>query len=273
MTGRIIEEALKKVKTFIPNIDEISVKQVVLGLGYTGVKLSDGHAGLCYTFQDEIAQAAGHCQISDLAGTMAGTSAVTLAEKAKSWDISESVIGVATLNALSQILIEKNPDNYIIQNGDVINYIKITKKDTVAMVGYMQPLVPPIEARAKKLYVIERTPTRREEGVLPDTASDEILPKADVILITGTAIANGTIDHLLRLSAKAEQVAIIGASAGIVPEVLFDRGVTLVGGVKILDVDRMMQVVSEGGGTPALKSAVEFITFKPKLNSNLEEQT
>ena len=72
MTGRIIEEALKKVKTFIPNIDEISVKQVVLGLGYTGVKLSDGHAGLCYTFQDEIAQAAGHCQISDLAGTMAG---------------------------------------------------------------------------------------------------------------------------------------------------------------------------------------------------------
>ena len=114
------------------------------------------------------------------------------------------MIGVATLNALSQTIIEKNPDNYIIQNGDVINYIKITKKDTVAMVGYMQPQVPLIEARAKKLYVIERTPTRREEeGVLPDTASDEILPKADVILITGTAIANGTIDHLLRLSAKS----------------------------------------------------------------------
>lgn len=273
MTGRIIEEALKKVKALVPNPDEVKVEQVVLGLGYTGVRLSDGHAGLCYTFQDEIAQAAGHCQISDLAGTMAGSPAVSLAEKAKSWDISESVVGVATLNALSQIVIDKNPGNYIIQSGDVLNHVKITKKDVVALVGYMQPLVPSIEAKAEKLYIIEKTPTRRDEGVLPDTAADEILPRADIVLITGTAIANGTIDHLLKLAAKAEQVAVVGASAGILPEVLFDRGVTIVGGAKITNVDRMMQVVSEGGGTPALKSAIQFITIQPKLSMNLGEQT
>jgi uncharacterized protein (DUF4213/DUF364 family) len=84
------------------------------------------------------------------------------------------------------------------------------------------------------------------------------------VLITGTAIANGTIDHLLDLSKRAREVAIIGASAGILPEVLFERGVTVIGGVKVTDADRMMQVVSEGGGTPALKTAVQFITIKPK---------
>jgi uncharacterized protein (DUF4213/DUF364 family) len=265
VTTRIVEEALRKVKALVPNVDELTVSQVVLGLGYTGVRLSSGHGGLCYTFQDEIAQATQHCQISDLAGTMAGIPAVTLAEKSKSWDISESVVGVATLNALSQIAIERNIEKYSVLKGDVLNYIKLTKKDTVAMVGNMQPLVPPIEAKAKELYIIERTPTRRCEGVLPDTACDEILPKADVVLITGTAIANGTIDHLLELAAKAEQIAVIGASAGILPEVLFKRGVNLVGGAKITNVDRMMQVVSEGGGTPALKSAMDFVTFKPKL--------
>lgn len=87
---------------------------------------------------------------------------------------------------------------------------------------------------------------------------------ADVVLITGTAIANGTIDHLLDLTKKAKEVAIIGASAGILPDVLFDRGVTLIGGVRVTGADKMMQIVAEGGGTPALKTAVEFINIKPK---------
>ena len=264
MPERIVEEVLKRIKTLIPDIDEIMVDQVVLGLGYTGVRLSDGHSGLCYTFQIEIAQTTHHCQVSDLAGTLVGTPAIKLAEKAKSWEINESIVGFATLNALSQIVMDRNPENYAILSGDVIDYISLTKKDVVALVGYIGPLVPHIRAKAKKLYILERTPTRREEGILPDAACDQILPKADAVLITGTAIANGTIDHLLELTKKAREVAIIGASAGILPEVLFERGVTVVGGVKIVNAAKMMQVVSEGGGTPALKSAVQFISIKPR---------
>jgi uncharacterized protein (DUF4213/DUF364 family) len=264
MTGRIIEEALKRLKTLIPDIEEIMVAQVVVGLGYTGVKLSDGHAGLCYTFQNEIAQATRHCQVSDLAGTMAGAPALKIAEMAKSWKISESVVGFATLNALSQIAIERNPEKYTILTGDVIDHIKLTKKDVAALVGYIKPLVQPIRAKVKKLYILERTSTRREEGVLPDTACDQILPIADAVLISGTAIANGTIEHLLELSTKAREIAVIGASAGILPEILFERGVTVIGGVKIVNANKMMQIVSEGGGTPALKAAVQFISIKPK---------
>ena len=151
-----------------------------------------------------------------------------------------------------------------IQNGDVLDYIAFTKKDTVALIGYIAPFVEPIQAQVSKLYILERTATRRDEGILPDTACDSIVPQADVVLITGTTLANGTIDHLLELSKKAREVAIIGASAGILPEVLFERGVTLVGGVKVTDADKMMQVVSEGGGTPALKSAFQFVTIKPE---------
>lgn len=262
MTRRIVEEVLEKVKTLIPAVDSIIVEQIILGLGYTGVRLSDGHSGLCYTFQTDIAQSCSHCQVSNYAGTLAGSPALKLAEKAKSWDIKEAIIGFATLNALSQIVIDQNSQNYEILNGDVIEYINLTRNDVVALVGYIGPLVPRIRANSKKLYILERTPSRREEGILPDTACDQILPTADVVLITGTAIVNGTIDHLLELAKNAREVAIIGATAGILPEVLFDHGVTIVGGVKVVDVARMMQVVSEGGGTPALKTAVKFVTTK-----------
>ncbi|MGD6934178.1 MAG: Rossmann-like domain-containing protein [Candidatus Bathyarchaeia archaeon] len=262
MTGRIVEEAIEKVKALIPDVDSILVEQIVLGLGYTGVRLSEGHSGLCYTFQTEIAQCSSHCQVSNYAGTLAGSPAIKLAEKATSWDLRESIIGFATLNALSQIVMDKNPQNYGVLNGDVIEYINLTKNDVVALVGYIGPLVPCIRANSKKLYILERTPTRREEGTLPDTACDQILPTADVVLITGTALVNGTIDHLLELAKNAREIAIIGATAGILPEVLFERGVTIVGGVKVVDAAKMMQVVSEGGGTPALKSAVKFVTIR-----------
>lgn len=264
MAKRIVEEALDRVKARIPELDSIVIEQAVLGLGYTGVRLSDGHSGLCFTFQTEIAQTTHHCQVSDLAGTIVGTPAFELAEKAKSWDIAESVMGFATLNALSQIIIERYPQNYAFLDGDVMSYVTLSKKDVVALVGYMAPLVPQIRAKAKKLYILERTAAKREEGILPDTACDQILPEADVVLITGTAIANGTIDHLLEVSTKAREIAIVGASAGIIPDVLFERGVTIVGGAKITDAARMMQVVSEGGGTPALKSAMQFVTIKSK---------
>jgi uncharacterized protein (DUF4213/DUF364 family) len=197
---------------------------------------------------------------------MAGASAFELAEQAKSWEISESVVGFATLNALSQIALERNPQNYTILNGDIMDYINLTKDDVVALVGYIAPFVGRLRAKAKQLYILERTSTRRGEGILPDTACDQILPLADVVLITGTAIANGTIDHLLGLCKKAREVAIVGATAGILPDVLFDHGVTIVGGVKITNPAKMMQVVSEGGGTPALKSAIEFISIKPAKN-------
>jgi uncharacterized protein (DUF4213/DUF364 family) len=261
--ARIVEEALKKIEALVPALDQIVVDQVVMGLGYTGVRLSSGHAGLCYTFQDEIAHATRHCQVSDLAGTLAGSPALELAEKAKSWEISQSIVGFATLNALSEIAMEKNPQNYTILTGDILEHVNLAKTDVVALVGYIGPLVPSIRAKTQKLYILERTSTRREEGILPDVACDQILPLADVVLITGTAIANGTIDHLLDICPKAREVAIVGATAGILPDVLFDHGVTVVGGVQVVDAAKMIQVVSEGGGTPALKSAIKFVSIKP----------
>jgi uncharacterized protein (DUF4213/DUF364 family) len=131
------------------------------------------------------------------------------------------------------------------------------------MVGSLHPFIKPIRKKAKELCIIERSPFLRDEGTFPDTAAEDLLPKADVVVATGSSLANGTIDRILELSNNASEFALVGPSVNVIPNPLFDKGVTAMGGVKILDGDKMIQIIAEGGGTPQLKSITEFITIRP----------
>jgi len=262
MPGRIIKELLSSVKNEIPRIDEIYVKRVILGLGYTGVELTTEHVGVCYTFGSEITPDC--CQIWRRAGTLAGRPAMEIAELSRSWDLSESVVGVATLNALSQLAIERNRERYIIAEGDFIDHVEIRKDDNVVLVGNIHPFVPKIKEKTEKLYILEKNPMLRESNVLPDVAAEEVLPGADVVIITGTALVNGTIDRLLELSKDAREKGLAGPTASVFPDPLFKHGVTLIGGIKVADGEKIMQIISEGGGTPNFKTACKHIIVKPR---------
>lgn len=262
MPGKIIRELLHSIKAEIKDINKIRAKRVVIGLGYTAVQLDSGHIGLCYTFSGEIAPNC--CQIWRKAGTLAGSPAIKLAELSLSWDLSEAVVGVAALNALSQIVIEENYDKYIIVDGDLMDQLAITGDDIVVLIGNIHPFIPKIKEKTSKIFILERNPRLRETNVLPDTAAEEILPQATVAIITGTALANGTIDHLLKLSKTAREVALVGPTASTLPDPLFRNGVTAIGGIKITDGERILQVVSEGGGTPSFKGSCKQIVIRAK---------
>jgi uncharacterized protein (DUF4213/DUF364 family) len=262
MPGRIIDDLLSTVEDEIPEIDKIYVKRVILGLGYTGVELITGHVGVCYTFGCEITPDC--CQIWRRAGTLAGKLAMEIAELSRSWDLSESVVGVAALNALSQLAIERNKERYVIVEGDLIDHVEIRKDDTVVLVGNIHPFVPKIKEKTEKLYILEKNPRLRKPNVLPDVAAEEVLPHADIVIITGTTLANGTIDRLLELSKDAREIGLVGPTAGVFPDPLFKHGVTLIGGIKITDGEKIMQIISEGGGTPNFKAACKYITVKPR---------
>lgn len=261
MPNRIIEELLSSVKREIPEINDIYTKRVVLGLGYTGVELTTGQVGVCYTFGSEITPDC--CQIWRKAGTLAGKPAIEIAELSKSWDLSESVVGVAALNALSQLAIERNRKRYTITEGDFVDHVEIRKGDTVVLVGNIHPFVPKIKEKTQKLYILEKNPRLREPKGLPDFAAEEVLPSADIVIITGTTLANGTIDHLLALSKNAREKSLVGPSASVFPDPLFERGVTLIGGIQVTDSEKIMQIISEGGGTPSFGVACKRIVIKP----------
>ncbi|MEM4978977.1 MAG: DUF364 domain-containing protein, partial [Candidatus Nezhaarchaeales archaeon] len=83
-------------------------------------------------------------------------------------------------------------------------------------------------------------------------------------IITGTTLANGTIDRLLELSKNARDVVLVGPTASTLPDPLFKHGVTIIGGVRVIDSEKVIQVVSEGGGTPSLKEACKQVVIRQR---------
>lgn len=256
----IIDDLLKLLKQ--RDLADIKVEEFVLGLGYSGVRLSTGNVGVCYTPKEIVT---GCCNISDRAGSIAGSSALQILELSKSLDLSEAVLGVATINALSHYLIERKRVSYEIwEDSNVLEAVKLQKKDVAVMVGFIKPLMKDIEKKVSKLFILDRDSSRWGPNCLPDSAADVLLPKANVVIITGSAIINHTIDHLLNLSRKARQIAIAGPTASMLPDPFFKRGVTAMGGIKIVNPDKAMQVLAEGGGVHQLKKYCKFYVIKPR---------
>jgi uncharacterized protein (DUF4213/DUF364 family) len=258
---RIVEQVLELVMKKVPGISTLTIKKACIGLGYTGVTLESGHAGLCHTLSHEMAPYC--CQVNKRAGKISGSKAIDIVNMARSWEVNESVLGFATLNALSQKFFDEVTSPFDIKSSNFINELRVKSSDTVVMVGSLHPFIKSIRKKAKELYIIERSPLLRDEGAFPDTAAEDLLPQADVVVATGSSLANGTIDRILELSNSAREFGLVGPSASVIPNPLFDRGVTAIGGVKILDGDKMIQIIAEGGGTPQLKSITEFITIRP----------
>ena len=261
MAKEIIKEALNYLQNEIPNINDIKVNKVCMGLGYTGVKLETGHTGICHTLQIEMMLQG--CPVMKSAGTLSTSSATKLAHLAESWELNKRVVGVATINALSQIVFERENTNYQIIEGNFLDNVEIRKNDTVVLVGRIQPFIPIIKSKANKVLILERNPMRAQ-GVLSENASKEIIPKADVVIITGSAIANGTIDYLLDLSLGVREVVLGGPTASLIPDPFFKRGVKIIGGIKVVNAERLLDIIVEGGGTMQIKPTVKFIVMKQK---------
>jgi uncharacterized protein (DUF4213/DUF364 family) len=228
-----------------------SVADVRVGLGYTAVQLDDGHCGLAYTFRDEIQEG---CCVIGAAGTLTGRRASDLAQWVRCPDPVAAAVGLAIINALT----EAPPGA---AEADLLAALNVTSNDAVGMVGRFGPLIGPIRSRSKALHVFERRPSA-ESGMLPETAAAEILPQCHVVVLSATTLLNRTLDGLLALCRKAREVAILGPSTPWLPAVFADRGVTVLSGVQVVEPERLLRVVSEGGGTRQFGKAVRKLTCR-----------
>jgi uncharacterized protein (DUF4213/DUF364 family) len=228
-----------------------SVADVRVGLGYTAVRLDDGRCGLAYTFRDDLQEG---CCVIKAAGTLVGQQASELAAWARSVDTIASAVGLATLNALVPV-----PPSAV-ETG-LLTLLELTPDDVVGMVGYFGPLIEPLRTRCRTLHVFERRPSVEPE-VLPESAAAGILPQCRIVILSATALLNRTLDGLLAWCRNAREVAILGPSTPLLPQFFAGRGVTLLSGVQVVDGERVLRLVSEGGGTRQLGSAVRKLTVR-----------
>ena len=233
--------------------NNVFLEDVRIGLIYTGVKLSSGHGGVAYTFIEETAPFL-HEMCLSIKEDISGISLREAVKFASSWNLVEASIGVATLNAASNIVFEKEVDKYHFSNVDVTDLVG--KDDKVVMVGLFKPIIASILKKTSKLVVIERYPVKMESvEVLPDFAAEYTVPEADVVIVTGSTLVNKTLDRLLELGKNAKEFILLGPTASVIPDPLFKRGVTAIMGAHITNVDLMLKVVSEAGGTRRLLSS------------------
>jgi uncharacterized protein len=159
-----------------------------------------------------------------------------LAQQAYSQSILEASVGMATINSLLEIdensCIELNAAELIVEKGE---------GKRIAVVGHF-PFIPRVRKYSKDVWVIEKNP---KEGDLSETEADHLIPQADVVAITGTALTNHTLDHLLELCSPGAYVILLGDTAPLSP-ILFDYGVDALSGTKVVDSDLALRCVSQG---------------------------
>jgi uncharacterized protein (DUF4213/DUF364 family) len=196
------------------------------------------HCGLSSTFRDEHPH---HGMVRGV-GDLRNKSALELAEYAKSDNLLEASIGMATINSLIDIDETKcdaeNALDVLIEKGE--------GKD-IAVVGHF-PWIPKLRQVARKLWVLEQRP---QAGDLPAEAAEDILPKADVVAITGTSLINHTAEKLLGL-ARGSFVVMVGPTSPLLP-VLFDWGVDVVSGTKVVEPEKVIRSISEGAIFPQVQ--------------------
>jgi len=235
----------------IPLAGGAVVADVRIGLGYTAVKLESGQAGVAWTPKSD----APCCTHFQGAGTLAGRPAsellVFLADEKSG---IARAIGLAVANAVLSLL-PRPP----ISREEVISSLNITAQDTVAMVGFFGPVAAGLKKIGCRLDIVELNP-HHGTGTLSPEQGKEALANCSVAILTGTSLINGTCDELLAGLGNPRAAVLLGPSSPLCADVFTGTKISHVAGSRVRDVDAVLRVVSEGGGTMLMKSYVDFET-------------
>lgn len=208
---------------------------------FCAVELEDGAVGLSYVLLgDTLADL--HRETPPLAGRSS-------LEVARWYDGPAAVartVGFATINAITRSLFDQA--GFVPSaSTDSIGQLNPGPRDHVGMVGLFWPLVERIVGAGAQLTVVELRPdlAGEREGwrVTLDPAE---LRNCNKILATSTLLLNDTLDALLGHCGGAEFLAMIGPGAACLPDPLFERGITLLGGSWITDPAAFLQDLAAG---------------------------
>jgi uncharacterized protein (DUF4213/DUF364 family) len=159
----------------------------------------------------------------------------------------DRAIGLATLNALSVGEVEWLA-------GDPMAALDASV-ETVATVGLFRPAFK--KFGGVSVRVVERDiggidpeslPERVPTTLFSPDEADAAFDGADVCFITGSTLVYGGIDAYLATAREAAVplVVVVGATASMLPDPLFDRGVDLVAGARVRDVASVRDNIAAG---------------------------
>jgi uncharacterized protein (DUF4213/DUF364 family) len=220
---------------------------------FCALELDDGSLGLAYVLLDDTL--ARLCSEIDSLG-LAGADPLAVARRYANGGGLEKTVGLAAANALTRCLFDRagfRPDD----SSDSIGQMNPGPDDHIGMIGLFTPLIGRVLATGARLTVVELKPElagyRDGYRVTLDPGQ---LSDCTKVISTSTLLLNDTLDRMLACCRNARWFALVGPSAGCLPDALFDRGVTLVGGTWI--TDRAGFIAALKGGESRSEHASKF---------------
>jgi uncharacterized protein (DUF4213/DUF364 family) len=253
----ILEETVRTIKDRLASgYEALTVERLMMGLFFTGVKLSNGAGGLSYTPVKDIPQAV--CCPSS-AGRIFdpfkinGMQAAEVLTAVSSREPLKTAVAIATLNALSATCWERGlTGDYRIQmNLDALDAVRMPDESSVVVIGAFVPVLRKLKARGGRWWVVEQDPRTLKgdemKHFIPADRSAKTIAGADVLIVTGVTLVNHTLEQILKAARPSAEIAVIGPTASLLPDALFARNVRVVGGVWVKKPDKMLDVLATGG--------------------------
>lgn len=233
----------------ISKADDRKIKDIRAGLAYTAVMLDDDSCGLAYTFRNELDCI---CGVINEAGSIIGRSASEIIPWLNSRNLLMASMGLATVNAIL------NQPSDLWEESNIIDVLEVAPTDTFGMVGHFGPILNVVKKKTENIYVFEQN-LEKGSGLYSEADIPAHLPKCSRIVVTATGIINHTIDEVLSHCTNAKEVCLVGPSCPMSPEVFKDYNVTILAGVVVTLPERLLQIVSQGGGTMSMKDSIKNV--------------
>nr|WP_314506198.1 DUF364 domain-containing protein [uncultured Lachnoanaerobaculum sp.] len=272
----LLEETTKIIREYFgERLENMVVERAVFGLFFSGVKISTGHGGLCFTPVKEIPEAVccpSSAKAMPLSGKLRGRSVKDYLDDLSHANILRKTLAIATLNALSACYWEENKDlDYKIEMDiDSFDVMKIPQGKKSVVIGALVPMLKKLLAADADFKVLEMDSCtlkgKELDHFAPSKDAGVYLPHADLDVITGVTILNDTLPDLLAMCKPGADILVTGPTAGMLPDAFFKRGVTVMGGILVTKPDELLDIISEGGSGYHFfgKSAERIVIYRDK---------
>ncbi|MFX1506328.1 MAG: Rossmann-like domain-containing protein [Promethearchaeota archaeon] len=262
MSSRLAEIAQRTIELIQPSIN-MPIKNVVIGLLYSGVQLENGTVGVSYTLTDRKNDLNAYHQLLQ-EGFLSEKSLEELIDFCFSEFAIQRTIGVAALNSLSQAHIDYTNAT----DQDVSELLDITSDSLVGMVGNIHPITRYLSKKNVSLRILdEYNPVSNVKNITPASKVSD-LEDVDHILISGSALVFDSLDEIIKLLPQVSGCKIlVGPSAQVLPEVAFQLGFSLVGSSRIINAENTLCVLQQGGGYRFFKKYTQKYSFVKRFES------
>jgi len=151
------------------------------------------------------------------------------------------VIGMATINAVSQYFLKSEIDEFDtgLKLTEILNKVRAEK---VAVIGYMRYLVEDLRREGFDFVIFERDFTSRRDG-FSDCLEPRMLPEMDALLITGSSLINDSLDFVLRFARRSKVNVLIGPTAQVHPRLMRGFNVHYLYSCMVLDVEKAVELL------------------------------